>query len=90
MDTAVQMQAFSDSTHFAEAVAVAVASGGIFIKKPPSEQLDRIDLLNKLNELHAEIGLYHQQFADFTKNDELDDKECESLSDTTNSIHKAL
>lgn len=88
VDTALQMQAFSDSTHFAE--AVAVVSGGVFVKTPPPDQLDRIDLLNKLNELHAQIGLYHQQFAEFTKNDELDDKECERLSVTTNGIHKAL
>lgn len=88
VDTALQMQAFCDSTHFAE--AIAAVSGGVFVKTPPSEQLDRIDLLTKLNELHAQIGLYHKQFAEFTKNNELDDKECEKLSATTNGIHKAL
>ena len=88
VDTALQMQAFSGSTYFAE--SVAIVSGGVFVKTPMPEQIDRIDLLGKLNELHAQIGMYHQQFAEFTKNDELDDKECERLSATTNGIHKAL
>ncbi len=78
VETALQMQAFSGTTHFAE--AVAQQAGGVFITLPaPTGNHDRDDLLIKFNELHAEIGDLCRTFNEAVKDNEIDHVEREDL-----------
>lgn len=79
VETALQMQAFSGTTHFAE--AVAHQAGGMFITVPaPTGDHDRDDLLVKFNELHAELGDLSRTFNEAVKDDEISDAEREDLT----------
>jgi hypothetical protein len=78
VETALQMQAFSQTTLFAE--AVAHQAGGLFITVPaPADDLDRDDLLIKFNELHAELGDLSRTFNEAVKDGEIDAGEREDL-----------
>jgi hypothetical protein len=70
---ALRMQDISKSTFFAE--AVAVESGGTFVKLPDMDHIDNDSLLAKFNELYAEIGQLSAEFAEATKDGEIDDRE---------------
>lgn len=82
----LQMQSFSGTTHFAE--AVATLSGGTFVKLPSLDEIDNDSLLAKFNELHAEIGALSLQFNQFTKDNELDENEQRKMAETRDSIHR--
>lgn len=85
-ETDLQMQSFSGTTHFAE--AVATLSGGTFVKLPCVQHVDNDSLLAKFNELHTEIGVLSRQFNEFTKDDQLDPDEQRKISDTRDAIHR--
>ena len=88
VETALQMQAFSGTSHFAE--AIATLSGGTFVKLPDQEHVDNESLFKKFNQLHADIGLLSQKFSDYTSDDELDAAERASLSGIGNDIHRKM
>jgi hypothetical protein len=87
VELAMQMQAFSGTTLFAE--AIASASGGTFVKLPEICSIDNDGLLMKFNALHTKIGLLSQKFAEYTDDDEVDQHERASLNAIGDEIHKA-
>jgi hypothetical protein len=88
VETALQMQAFSQTTCFVD--AVAASSGGTFIRLPPADQVGNEDLFAKFRELHVKLGELTAKWSEFTKDDELDDGECAKLSAVRDEIHKTM
>jgi hypothetical protein len=87
VETALQMQKFSSTTHFAE--AVAAASGGTFVRLPEIE-LHNDDLMRKFNELHAELGRFSSDFNSATVDEVIDAREAAQLRADTDRVHKIL
>jgi DNA-binding Lrp family transcriptional regulator len=87
VETALQMQKFSGTTHFAE--AVAALSGGTFVKLPEVE-VENVDLLKKFNELYAELGRFSTDFNLATADEEIDRREEAMLRDDADRMHKVL
>ena len=87
VDTAMQIQTFSGTTHFAE--AVAAVSGGTFVKLPNVE-FENGDIMRKFNELHAELGRFSSDFNQATSDDVIDRREEAVLRADADRIHKAL
>lgn len=54
VELAMLMQTFAGTTHFAE--AVAIQSGGVFLKMPPALDHSNVDIGKKWRELHVRIG----------------------------------
>ena len=87
VDTAMQIQKFSGTTHFAE--AVCAVSGGTFVKLPEVE-VENADILRKFNELYAELGRFSSDFNQATSDDVIDRREEAVLRADADRIHKAL
>lgn len=87
-ETALQMQQFSDSTHFAE--AVAKVSGGVFMRLPEQSNHDRDELLAKFNELYAELGDLSIKFKVSVEDGEIDKRERADLTDVGQHIHRTV
>lgn len=87
VDTALQMQAFSGTKHFAE--AIATASGGVFVQIPQSSDVDNDALLAKFNALHAQIGLLSVRFSEATADGEVNKRERADLAAIGDKIHRA-
>lgn len=85
---AEQMQDISQTTYFAE--ATAKNAGGTFVKLPDVDYVDNEALLAKFNELHAEIGRLSAEFAEDTKDGEIDDRERARLEAIGSEIHKTM
>lgn len=88
VDTAMQMQALSRSTHFAE--AVASESGGVFVKLPDPDEIDREELLVKFNELYGHLGDLSTKFKDSISDNEIDKKERKALQSLGHEIHQTI
>lgn len=88
VNDSLEMQTISGRTDFAE--AIAQASGGTFVKLPTVEDVCNVSLLSKFNELHAELGTLSARFAEYTKDDELNDRECTNLKAIGDEIHKTM
>lgn len=87
VETALQMQKFSGTTHFAE--AVAAISGGTFVKLPEVE-VENEDLLKKFNELYAELGRFSSDFNLATADEQIDRREEALLRHDADRLHKVL
>lgn len=85
---AMQMQDFSNTTLFAE--AIARLSGGTFVKLPSVEHIDNDLLMTKGAELNAEIGELFREFSEFTKDGEIDVRERERMEITAQAIHRKV
>jgi hypothetical protein len=70
---AMQMQAMSNTTHFAE--AVAADSGGVFIKLPDVSRVDDEAIQTLYMELVEEVGKLARAWREATRDGEVDDKE---------------
>lgn len=88
VETALQMQQFSSTTHFAE--AVAQLSGGLFMKLPEQSSEDREELLAKFNELYAELGDLSIKFKVSVEDGEIDKRERADLTDVGQHIHRTV
>lgn len=88
VETALQMQQFSNSTHFAE--AVAQVSGGVFMQLPEQSNHDRDELLAKFNELYAELGDLSIKFKVSVEDGEIDKRERADLTDVGQHIHRKV
>lgn len=86
VETAQQMQHFSGTSYFAE--AVAQEAGGVFLKLPKAAGHDRDELLSKFNQLYGELGNLSSQFREYVQDDELDQKEQSNLKETAQQIHR--
>lgn len=88
VETALQIQKFSDTTFFAE--AVATASGGTFVKLPDVD-VDNDDLMKKFNKLYEELGIFSRDFNESIRDDdEIDRREKALLEADAARMHKAL
>ena len=88
VETALQMQQFSSTTHFTE--AVAQLSGGLFMKLPEQSSEDREELLAKFNELYSKLGDLSTKFREYVKDDEIDRRERQDLTDVGQNIHRTV
>lgn len=86
--TAMQLQAFSQTTFFAE--AVCHESGGVFVRLPEFEECDRDELLGKFNQLYAELGRLSEKFSKHTMDGKIDLREKKDLTDTSQKIHRTV
>mgnify|MGYP001627230051 CR=1 FL=1 len=89
VDTAMQLQAFSGTTLFAE--AVAASSGGTFVKLPV-DLVDGNELLGKkFREVSIQFGHYAARFEKAIEgDDEIDASERADLQAIGDSVHKAM
>lgn len=88
-ETGLQMQQFSETTHFAE--AIAQASGGVFLRLPSvDEDCDREELLAKFNDLYAHLGDLSTTFKKSITDNEIDKDERAKLSDVGQDIHRTV
>ena len=89
VDTALQLQAFSGTTLFAE--AVAASSGGTFVKLP-ADLVDGNELLGKkFREVSIQFGHYAARFDKAIEgDDEIDARERADLQAIGDSVHKAM
>lgn len=87
--TALQLQAFSGTTLFAE--AVAASSGGTFVKLP-ADLADGNELLGKkFREVSIQFGHYAARFDKAIEgDDEIDARERADLQAIGDSVHKAM
>lgn len=88
VETALQMQSFSSTTHFAE--AVAQVSGGVFMRLPEQSVQDRDELLAKFNELYGDLGDLSIKFKASVEDGEIDKRERADLSDVGQHIHRTV
>jgi hypothetical protein len=89
VETAMQMQKFSNSTHFVE--AVAQESGGVFMPYPErGDECDKDELLDKFNQLYAELGELSKTFKVSVADGEIDKRERADLVDVGQQIHRVV
>ncbi len=88
VETALQMQQFSGSTCFAE--AVAQVSGGIFMSLPERGEHDRDELLAKFNDLYARLGELSTTFRESVEDGEIDPRERADLAEAGQRIHRTV
>lgn len=88
VETALQLQAFSGTTYFAE--AVAAASGGTFVKLPADVSTDNEVLSKKFHELYAELGTFSVHFSAATEHDEINRRDQADLVAIGDEMHKTI
>jgi len=88
VQTALQMQSFSGTHLFAE--AIATAAGGTFVKLPIVDAVDNEDISVKFHELYAELGELSVEFTTITKAGEIDKREQERVNSIVDRMHKTM
>ncbi|QBI03301.1 YmfL family putative regulatory protein [Pseudoduganella albidiflava] len=88
VDTALLIQSYAGTTHFAD--AIAAASGGVFIELPEVGALDGGDLHAKFHELYEQLGNLSRTYSEAIKDDEIDQRERAQLQRIEQHIHKTM
>jgi hypothetical protein len=88
VDTALLIQSYAGTKHFAQ--AVAAASGGVFVDLPDAESAHGEDLENKFHELVCELGDLSKTYGDAKKDGEIDARERAALENISQQMHKTL
>ncbi len=88
VDTALQLQSFTGTTFFAE--AVAAASGGSFVKLPDHGHLDNEGIDRKFRELVAQLGTFSTHFTAATDDDVITKRERADLQALADDMHRIL
>lgn len=88
VDTALLIQAYSGTTHFAQ--AVAHASGGVFVELPGTDGNDDDDLMAKFHELYEKLGDLSKTYSSATKDGEIDKRERADLEHIAQEMHKTM
>jgi hypothetical protein len=88
VDTALLIQSYAGTKHFAQ--AVAHASGGVYVDLPSVECVHGEDLEAKFHELLAELGNLSKTYAEAKKDGEIDARERAQLEDIVQQMHKTL
>ena len=88
VQVALQMQEFSGTTLFAE--AVCVQAGGTFVKLPSIDHIDDEDISAKFHEVFEELGELSAEFRAATKDGEVDSREREKLNGLVDQIHQTM
>ena len=88
MESGQIMQAMTKTTFIAE--AMAIDAGGVFIKLPDIDSIDRDDLHEQLMRLHADIGELSTDYFNATRDNEIDQVEKRRLTERRNKVCKSL
>jgi hypothetical protein len=88
VDTALLIQAYAGTKHFAQ--AVAHASGGVYIDLPNADSIHGEDLEAKFHELVYELGHLSKTASDAKKDGEIDARERAALEGIAQQMHKTL
>lgn len=88
VQTAMQMQAFSGTTHFAE--GVAQESGGVFLQLPEARDVGNEELLSEFNLLYAELGELSRKFSVYVADGEISKTERADLDAEAQKIHRTV
>lgn len=88
VDLAMMLQSFSGTTHFAE--AVAVKSGGSFVKNPTDLDLTNVPLSKKFRELNIRLGDFCARYDEATADEEIDAKERRDLEEIAAGIQRCV
>ncbi|WP_294844410.1 YmfL family putative regulatory protein [uncultured Gilliamella sp.] len=84
----LEMEAEANSNVITD--AIAKYRGGVFVKLPEFNEFDNDELLNKFNNLIADLGQFCRQHNEFTADGILDKKEKKSLKATSYAIQCRL
>jgi len=88
VDTALLIQSYAGTKHFAQ--AVAHASGGVYVDLPTAECAHGEDLEAKFHEVVGELGTLSKTYAEAKKDGEIDARERAKLEDIIQQMHKLL
>lgn len=88
VDTALLIQAYAGTTHFAQ--AVAAASGGVFMELPQTEGITGEELHDKFHELYSELGELSATYTKAVKDGEIDARERTDLEGIAQLMHKTM
>jgi hypothetical protein len=88
VETARQLQAFSGTTHFAE--AIATASGGVFVKLPDDLDGDNDEMWSKAQQLQIELGRFFEDVKKATADGVIDEREQAVLDADEARVHKVM
>lgn len=88
VQTAMQMQAFSCTTHFAE--GVAQESGGVFLKLPEARDIGNEELLAEFNQLYAKLGELSRKFNEYIEDGNINKTERADLDAVAQEIHRTV
>lgn len=88
VDTALLIQAYAGTKHFAQ--AVAHASGGVYVDLPTADDIHGEDLEAKFHELVSTLGDLSKASYDARKDGEIDARERAELEDIAQQMHKIL
>ena len=88
VDTALQLQAFSGTTLFAE--AVAASSGGAFVKLPADLSDGNEVLAKKFRDIYVRLGTFATHFEEATADEVIDARERACLDADMDGLHRAL
>lgn len=84
----MEMQQFTGTTLFAE--AVATASGGVFVALIEPGSVDREDLHSKFQELWSRLGELSRAYTEYTDDNHIDQREKADLQRISNEIHRTM
>lgn len=88
VELALQIQTFTGTTHFAE--AVALKSGGVFLRLPADLSDDNEAIGKKFRELNTRLGAFCQRFDEATADDQIDKRERADLILIANGMQKTI
>lgn len=88
VDTALLIQSYAGTTHFAQ--AVAAASGGVFMELPDAEGVTGEELHEKFHELYSELGDLSATYTKAVKDGEIDARERNDLEGIGQQMHKTM
>lgn len=88
VDTALQLQAFSGTTLFAE--AVAASSGGAFIKLPADLSDGDEMLAKKFRDIYVRLGVFAAHFEEATADEVIDARERACLDADMDGLQRGL
>lgn len=88
VDTALLIQAYSGTTHFAQ--AVAHAAGGVYVDLPVSGEHDDEQLGAKFHELYVKLGDLSKTYSFATQDGEIDKRERADLEHIAQEMHKTM
>lgn len=88
VDTALLIQEYSGTKHFAQ--AVAHASGGVFYALPEPGDLSDVELHDKFHELYGELGELSTEYTGAKKDGSIDATERAKLEILAGRMHKTI
>lgn len=88
VQVALQMQAFSRTSHFAE--SIATASGGTFVKLPCVDDIGNEAITDKFHEIFEQLGVLSAEFREATKDGEINSRERDRLNRIIDDMHRTM